>query len=139
VTKDKVISGVLSAIELVHAERIGQIEREGYTPAHDDQYACEELAIAAACYAVHGTHTEVILSGSYDDAWPWEARFDKRKTHTRLRRLVIAAALLIAEIERVQRLPTLKGPGHSLVEPDPNCLNCGGVGGPDGSACQVCQ
>lgn len=43
-----------AAIERIAAERTRQIEREGYTPEHDDTHDGGELALAAACYAAAG-------------------------------------------------------------------------------------
>ncbi len=74
----------------VLAERQRQIEVEGWTAEFDDGYRDNELARAAACYAVGVT--------AY---WPWD--LDWWKPSERRRDLVKAAALLIAEIERLDR------------------------------------
>jgi|PlaIllAssembly_1097288.scaffolds.fasta_scaffold136512_1 hypothetical protein len=74
---------------------------EGYDAQHDDNYDHRhgELAQAAACYAIPPTARR-------QPAWPstWLRRHDKRKKHSRLRQLEIAAALLVAEIERLERI-----------------------------------
>ena len=36
------------------------------------------------------------------DGWPWSKEWDKRKKHDKLRSLVIAGALIAAEIDRLQ-------------------------------------
>lgn len=41
----------MNGAELIAAERQRQIEREGWTPSHDDQHIHGELAAVAACYA----------------------------------------------------------------------------------------
>ena len=82
------------AADDVIAERVRQTESEGWTAEHDDEHEGGELAEAAACYAL-GTATSDTWPGSWDQAW-WKPR-DRR------RNLVRAAALLIAEIERLDR------------------------------------
>ncbi|POR52808.1 hypothetical protein B0G62_104105 [Paraburkholderia eburnea] len=81
----------------VLAERARQVSDEGWTPLHDDKYQCFELADAAAAYAMH-------VSGWPEQAqgvWPWDASFWKPTTPRR--DLTKAAALILAEIERIDR------------------------------------
>lgn len=85
-----------AAYEILN-ERRRQIEVEGWTPEHDDEHEGGELAHAAACYA----------RGSSSD-WPWDMSWWKPGRDYR-RRLVKAAALIIAEIERLDRLPATGG------------------------------
>lgn len=104
----------MTGAELIAQERQRQIEEEGYSSDHDDKEINGELSLAAACYAVEGVEDvrdiyAVIKVGSgdivsHEDAFPWEPDLDKREVHTRLRRLVIAGALIAAEIDRLQRL-----------------------------------
>lgn len=82
-----------AAIELVAAERRRQVEAEGYSTEHDDEHATGELASAAACYAL----------GFDAEFWPWEADAWKPSPDNRVRELVKAGALIVAEIERLQR------------------------------------
>jgi hypothetical protein len=84
----------------VLAERARQISDEGWTPEHDDQYTNYELAHAAACYAMlAGTRAR----SDYDQPalWPWKR--DWWKPRDRRHDLVRAAALILAEIERMDR------------------------------------
>ena len=83
----------MKAIEEIAAERQRQIEVEGWTPEHDDTHDQNELAYASACYAVG------MPMASY---WPWDARWWKPDPDRR-RRLVKAGALIVAEIERLDR------------------------------------
>lgn len=79
----------------VLAERIRQITVEAWTPAHDDLYCAAELPRAAAAY---------ILNGTNDDApyiWPFAAKWWKPKDARA--NYVRAAALILAEIERIDR------------------------------------
>lgn len=110
--------------ELIVQERKRQMLQEGWTAKHDDEHTDGELAIAAALYATpvplyakrkKGEHFE------YFDPWPWwdvenydrygdgginipVSAWDKRKKHPKLKRLIIAGALIAAEIDRLQRL-----------------------------------
>lgn len=81
----------------VLAERERQKTAEGWTPEHDDEHENGELAHAAAAYAA-GNPYIAWMSGGY--VWPrgWEY-----KGRGARKRLVKAAALLIAEIERLDR------------------------------------
>lgn len=79
----------------VLTERCRQVEVEGWTPEHDDQYTRMELPRAACCYALVNTLP-------VPTKWPWAAEWWKPSEDHR-RNLVKAAALLIAEIERLDR------------------------------------
>lgn len=83
----------------VLAERRRQIEAEGWTPEHDDQHGTGELARAAACYAIPMTTTEALEV--FRLTWPWDLRWWKHAD--RRRNLVKAGALILAEIERLDR------------------------------------
>ena len=100
-----------SGLDLIIKERERQISDEGWTPEHDAKHTRGDLAIAAACYAVEGTKADVV-SIMHDksmgekfrlsDAWPWDMHWDKRGDHEHERRLVIAGALIAAEIDRLK-------------------------------------
>lgn len=92
-----------NAIEDVLAERKRQIEIEGWTPVHDDEHSDGSLAQAAACYALHAQN--IAISCGDSTIWPWAKKWFKPKD--RRRDLVRAAALLIAEIERMDRIDRL--------------------------------
>lgn len=91
----------MTGIALITKERDRQITEEGFDPAHDRCHADNELAIAAACYAVNGIPGVSVYEYGTADCFPWHEEFDKRKKHGRLRSLVIAGALLCAEIDRL--------------------------------------
>jgi hypothetical protein len=102
------------ALEDVVAERKRQVEEEGWTDIHDDQRAAGELAKAAVAYA---SNAFVLLSLSHrldlstipsayttcspPSYWPWSWAWWKPKNPRR--DLVRAAALILAEIERLDR------------------------------------
>ena len=93
-----------AALRDVAAERRRQVEREGWTPEHDDEHNSNELAIAAACYALPDYERKAIVSiqqSLLNRLWPWS--WDWWKPHDRRRDLIRAGALIIAEIERLDR------------------------------------
>lgn len=90
----------------VAAERRRQVSGEGRTLEHDDAYVAGELAKAGASYAVADLYG-VGGKSLFDTPpffWPWSPEFWKPKA--RRANLVRAAALLIAEIERLDRAVT---------------------------------
>lgn len=93
----------MSALEDIAAERKRQIEAEGWTPEHDDTHRGGEMAQAAAAYAYFWTDAE---NGqpSADALWPTDWDIAWFKTTTARRNLVKAGALILAEIERLDRL-----------------------------------
>lgn len=113
----------MTAIEDIAAERARQMHVEGWTPEHDDKHKAGQMAMAAASYIVHGDHrTEYKLvpvvkridarsvgdpthahvgNVSAPRIWPWYGQWWKPKD--RRRDLVRAAALIVAEIERLDR------------------------------------
>ena len=81
----------------VLAERARQIEKKGHTPYADDCYSGSDLARAAACYA----YPELVAVAGLE-AWPWYDLSGWKPSDPR-RNCVKAAALLLAEIERIDR------------------------------------
>lgn len=90
----------------VFAERERQQSAEGWTEAHDDEHETGELATAARAYAYHATnyagHSDVGYRMQEPPSyWPWNQAWWKPRN--RRRDLVKAAALILAEIERLDR------------------------------------
>jgi hypothetical protein len=71
-------------------ERHRQIDIEGYTSTHDDRFSDKVLTDAAVCYIWEDPAT-----------WPWE--IENWKPKNRRENLIRAAALIIAEIDRMDR------------------------------------
>lgn len=94
----------------IAAERRRQIEVEGCTPEHDDRWIRGELAMAAATYALTAAGL-VCLDGPTEInppvVWPWDPEGLKPKD--RRRDLIRAAALIVAEIERLDRAAPTEG------------------------------
>lgn len=88
------------AAQDVLAERRRQVEVEGWTPEHDDDHTFGELRLAAAQLCVDGTDCRVFdIDGTELVGW---GIVEKHRSDRR-RQLVIAGALILAEIERLDR------------------------------------
>ncbi len=88
------------------AERVRQVVKEGWLPSHDDQHAFGELAKAAGCYAwIAGLSDELrLILDAPPPIWPSNWGSDWWKPTDRRRDLVKAGALILAEIERLDRI-----------------------------------
>lgn len=101
----------MTAIDDIANERRRQLEVEGWSDKRDDrEHANGSLADAAACYAATRpifkadqlAGTGYVPYASYRPLWPWADEWWKPKD--RRRDLVRAAALIVAEIERIDRV-----------------------------------
>lgn len=122
----------MAAIDDIAAERQRQIEGERWSADRDDEYTDRSLAHAAAAYALGfdlETRKEAItddVSGGRGDfpvwgtreiqvpaSWPtsWDAEWWKPTTARR--DLVKAGALIVAEIERLDRAALSAAPGEA--------------------------
>lgn len=99
----------------VFAERKRQIDQEHYSHEHDDEYDQNELIRAASSYLSHvigrgwvfkETCPETYQDEEAPDLWPWDLDFWKPKNPRC--DLVRAAALIIAEIEKIDRITGAK-------------------------------
>lgn len=97
-------------------ERERQMQVEGWTAEHDDEHCCGEMAQAAACYAHPAPWGVRPQSCPPPKLWPWSLLWWKPKD--RRRNLIRAAALIVAEIERLDRAaPPLPAPRSPLPTP----------------------
>lgn len=107
--ESEAVSKMTAAERDVSAERRRQVEVEGWTAEHDDvEHADGQLARAAGCYAAvagqgkgYEYHVDRARRGWLFGDWPWHS--DWWKPTTPRRDLVKAAALALAEIERIDR------------------------------------
>lgn len=90
-------------VEDIRSERYRQIQHEGWSHSHDDKHDGGELAMAAGCYAFAcaGASIRSQVDG-LPLSWPWNKKW--WKPTTKRRNLVKAAALIVAEIERLDRV-----------------------------------
>lgn len=93
------VTTVEPAIIDVATERLRQQTAEGYDAGHDDRYTDDELPRAALCYLAQVF--DPVPDGAVPRLWPWPNEFWKPKA--RRSNLVRAAALIVAEIERLDR------------------------------------
>ncbi|MDR2097716.1 MAG: hypothetical protein LBP37_04270 [Spirochaetaceae bacterium] len=93
---------MMTGIERISAERKRQIEEEDFTAAHDDLENADELAIAAACYAM--PPRKETFRRFINWYWPWNEEMWKPSPDNRIRELEKAGALIAAEIDRLLRL-----------------------------------
>ena len=91
----------MTGCELIAQERARQIEKEGWTPSHDDEHIRHELAWAARCYLAEAIQprNDTFIPGD----WPWREDWWKPTAGDPVRDLVKAGALIAAEIDRLQR------------------------------------
>jgi len=105
------------AMNSVIDERLRQKDVEKISTEHDDEHVRGELAMAASCYAMAAAvGSRFVAEGKISDhaidetcahlapppGWPFEAAAWKSKS--RRENLIRAAALIIAEIERLDRI-----------------------------------
>ena len=90
----------MNVIDEIAAERRRQIEAECWTPRHDDEHDEDQLAKAAIVYAAPDWLRQFFEANDIS-IWPWDRDWWKPKD--RRRDLIRAAALLVAEIERLDR------------------------------------
>lgn len=95
-----------SAFADVMAERRRQVEI-GRKPEHDDTYTDGQLAQAAAAYGLVAAGWEPKAAR---EIWPKFWDFSWWKPRDPRRNLVKAGALIIAEIERLDRLAAIRSP-----------------------------
>lgn len=92
--------GLTDAARDVLAERRRQVEQEGWTPEHDNEHDSGEMPSAAACYSLSAGHWSGAL---FEKFWPAHWSRNWWKPTTPRRDLVKAGALILAEIERLDR------------------------------------
>jgi hypothetical protein len=90
----------MDGIEKIVAERKRQIEKEGWTPEHDDQHYHGELAEAACAYALGRAD---LFPKKWSLAW-WKTPRKPNGEIDRIRKLEKAGALIAAEIDRLLRI-----------------------------------
>ena len=108
----------MSALDLIAAERAAQIAK-GYTAEHDGTHDLGELVSAAHSYLLAANPLDVAVASAMApldvptaaDYWPWGVSAPATAVDDRQRvaALVKAAALIVAEIERLQRRSSEEG------------------------------
>lgn len=94
------------AMRLVTEERKRQVDKEGFGLQHDDEHTNFQLRDAAICYLLgmpRTDHNKFDWKDVIKAIWPWDWKWWKPDNKAGLRCLVVAAALILAEIERLIR------------------------------------
>jgi len=110
---------VSEAVRDVMAERQRQQDVEGWTTEHDDSHSNGHMARAAAVYALVGSSDGRIPGDELTPSitqrlWPWALSW--LKPTDKRRNLVKAGALLLAEIERIDRAAPSQQPADKQAE-----------------------
>jgi hypothetical protein len=104
---EKLLATTTLAAKDVLAERERQKSVEGWTPEHDDQHRKGALAAAGGCYALFADY--YLAEGHPPEFWPWDAKWWKPSLARR--NLIKAGALIVAEIERLDRADAIEKDG----------------------------
>lgn len=94
-------------VEMIAVERLRQIEKEKWTPEHDqEEHNDGTMATAAACYAmpIPVRNQKVLSHPLWYSLWPWDCRWFNPAPNNkegRLKDLRRAGALIAAEIDRL--------------------------------------
>lgn len=108
----------MSALDDIAAERQRQIDAEGWSPEHDDAHDGGQLSRAAGWYALNANSHEWNdvcgvadarceanhLFSAKDGYYRWPFDMEWWRTKNQRSDLIRAAALLVAEIERIDRV-----------------------------------
>lgn len=99
ILREIAVPGLVDAL----TERYRQIEVEDFDASHDDMATKGQLATAAACYAFQAGARGRNFPNDPEPIgiWPWDREWSKPADPRR--NLLKAAALIIAEIERIDR------------------------------------
>ena len=97
----------MSGIEAIANERRRQVQGEGWSPDHDDDYVSGELAAASACYALNAICPADLAAKQKVEAfiaetWPWPISWWK-PSQDPSRDLEKAGALAAADHDRRAR------------------------------------
>lgn len=99
---------LMNVVRDVLAERERQKSVEGWTVEHDDRHILGEMGNAAAAYAMTQRQRDRNRAdnrvSSAPACWPWSPGWWKPVPTNRRRDLVKAGALILAEIERLDRI-----------------------------------
>ena len=109
----------------VLAERERQVTAEGWTPEHDDEHEHGEMSKAASAYAWGSNYPLILGAGNPPDCWPWDVEWWK-PTEPR-RDLVKAGALILAEIERMDRAAISHPAAAQVSEAPAGAVDAGGA------------
>lgn len=92
-----------TGVKIIAKERKRQIEELGYDYTHDHLYADQQLARAAACYAIPDNWKVLwdknVWANFVGVFWPWSHQYWKPSPNNRIKELAKAGALIAAQID----------------------------------------
>jgi hypothetical protein len=104
------------AIQDILAERRRQVEVEGWSTQHDDMHSDASLALAAGSYCESAARPKLLArkagaAFAIPKLWPSSWSRDWWKPRSPRQDLVRAGALIVAEIERIDRAAPTESSG----------------------------
>jgi len=94
-----------TGIEIIAIERERQIKELGFDYTNDSLYAEQQLAKAAAIYALPTDLRELWWGNSWvsiiNRFWPWDLKYWKPTPENRIKELAKAGALIAAQIDYI--------------------------------------
>lgn len=101
----------IEELKLLSDERQRQIDKYGYTDDHilttTEDYSDGELAMAAAAYCCSNRWVSKDYGYLPDMLFPWADEYFKPSPDDRIKELIKAGAMILAEIKRLKFLSTL--------------------------------
>lgn len=101
----------MTGIGLIAKERKRQIHFEGFDKSHDIKHGEDQLALAAAVYAIPADKRHKGTLSVTKTYWPFEVQWFKPDEigsfEGRIKELCKAGALIAAEIDRLQHLQNI--------------------------------
>lgn len=99
------------SIEDITAERERQINVEGFSEDHDDEHDNFQLSLAAMCYLAFIAFGPLWkdMGNFLQHFWPWDLKWWKPVYDNKRTNLVKAGALIVAEIDRIDRFRKIGG------------------------------
>ena len=109
----------MNGVEIIYAERVRQIEKEGWTPEHDAEHDQGELLRAATSYldCAYGQEMGRPFPSKPPMGWPFESKWWKPSDDPK-RNLEKAGAFIAAEIDRLVRDKTGEDPIYLPAGPE---------------------
>lgn len=93
----------MSGLDLIQEERMRQVELKGFDAAHDDKFTGGEI-LAGAWKVIHDVQMDRRDPAAQNATFvPCAAKVASKYKDDYLHRLVIAGALVVAEIDRILR------------------------------------
>lgn len=108
-----------TGIELIAKERNEQIEKHGFTGEHHinhpEWYNNMQLQFAAATLLMHEFEEQIDVPMLIPQGWKDMERWQRLNWKNRKERLIISAALIAAELDRLQAMePQPEGKGKEV-------------------------